>query len=192
MSEVSPPDPVSGHPELDDDTTDVEPVAGDPEATDGRASGTGDVPEDGDGSGDRDASGDGALLGLELEEVDAVEGDRAADVVAVASDEHVGERALARTVRSHDRVHLARRDGQVDALEDRLVLVFQLDVQIADFQHIVSSRARPQPTLPSREMATRLCASIANSIGSACSTSRQKPLTTSATASSSPTPRARQ
>ena len=48
------------------------------------------------------------------------------------------------------------------------------------------------PTLPSRLIATSFCASMANSIGSACSTSRQKPLTTSATASSSSMPRWRQ
>ena len=48
------------------------------------------------------------------------------------------------------------------------------------------------PTDPSNEIATRLCASMANSIGRACSTSRQKPLTTRATASSSSMPRDRQ
>src|SRR6056297_3139920 len=49
-----------------------------------------------------------------------------------------------------------------------------------------------QPTDPSSEIATSCCASMSNSIGSACSTSRQKPLTTSATASSSSIPRERQ
>ena len=46
-----------------------------------------------------------------------------------------------------------------------------------------------QPTEPSSEIATRACASIANSIGNACSTSLANPLTISATASSSPMPR---
>ena len=47
------------------------------------------------------------------------------------------------------------------------------------------------PTLPSRLTSSSFCASTANSIGSFCSTSRTKPLTSSATASSSGTPRAR-
>src|ERR1051326_3691243 len=48
------------------------------------------------------------------------------------------------------------------------------------------------PTLPSSEMPTSFCASTANSIGSCCSPSRQKPLTISATASSCGMPRCRQ
>jgi len=48
------------------------------------------------------------------------------------------------------------------------------------------------PTEPSSEIPTSFWASTANSIGSCCSTSRQKPLTTRATASSSPMPRWRQ
>ena len=40
------------------------------------------------------------------------------------------------------------------------------------------------PTLPSRLIPNNFCASTANSIGSCCSTSRAKPLTISATASS--------
>ena len=49
-----------------------------------------------------------------------------------------------------------------------------------------------QPTLPSSEIATSFCASTANSIGSSCSTSLQKPLTMSAVASSSSRPRCMQ
>jgi len=49
-----------------------------------------------------------------------------------------------------------------------------------------------QPTEPSSEIATNACASMANSIGSACSTSLANPLTISATASSSSMPRDRQ
>lgn len=45
------------------------------------------------------------------------------------------------------------------------------------------------PTLPSRLIATSFCASTANSIGSFCMTSRTKPLTSRATASSSERPR---
>ena len=55
-----------------------------------------------------------------------------------------------------------------------------------------SSAAMDQPTDPSSEIATSAWASIANSIGNACNTSLQNPLTTSATASSSSMPRDRQ
>src|SRR5262249_40559163 len=48
------------------------------------------------------------------------------------------------------------------------------------------------PTLPSREIEISFCASTANSIGSCCSTSLTKPLTTSAVASSADMPRWRQ
>ena len=48
------------------------------------------------------------------------------------------------------------------------------------------------PTLPSSEIAISFCASTANSIGSCCSTSRTKPLTISAVASSPDSPRCRQ
>src|SRR5581483_899769 len=46
-----------------------------------------------------------------------------------------------------------------------------------------------QPTLPSSEIEISFCASTANSIGSCCSTSRTKPLTTRAVASSADMPR---
>src|SRR5258708_14079476 len=48
------------------------------------------------------------------------------------------------------------------------------------------------PTLPSSLMAISFCASTANSIGSCCSTSRTKPLTINAVASSAERPRCRQ
>jgi hypothetical protein len=54
------------------------------------------------------------------------------------------------------------------------------------------SRRWTQPTLPSRLMPTSFCASTANSIGSCCNTSRQKPLTIIETASSFARPRCRQ
>lgn len=47
----------------------------------------------------------------------------------------------------------------------------------------------PHPTLPSKLIATSFCASTANSIGSFCITSRTKPLTSRATASSCDRPR---
>lgn len=45
------------------------------------------------------------------------------------------------------------------------------------------------PTLPSSEIEISFCASTANSIGSCCSTSRTKPFTISAVASSADSPR---
>ncbi len=48
------------------------------------------------------------------------------------------------------------------------------------------------PTLPSSETAISFCASTANSIGNCCSTSRTKPLTMSAVASSAESPRCMQ
>src|SRR5262249_32191637 len=51
------------------------------------------------------------------------------------------------------------------------------------------SKRGHHPTDPSRLMATSFCASTANSMGSSCRTSRTKPLTSNATASSSGRPR---
>src|SRR5262245_50233450 len=61
-------------------------------------------------------------------------------------------------------------------------------------ERLVELRHPPlrQPTDPSRLIEISFCASTANSIGSCCSTSRTKPLTTSATASSSESPRCMQ
>ena len=65
----------------------------------------------------------GALVGLHVDEVLAVESRRSAgDVVAGVTGEGVGEGALARPVRAHQRVHLALWDREVDALQDRRVL----------------------------------------------------------------------
>jgi hypothetical protein len=50
-------------------------------------------------------------------------------------------------------------------------------------------RLNHQPTLPSSEIEISFCASTANSIGSCCSTSLTKPLTTRPTASSCESPR---
>ena len=74
-----------------------------------------------------------ALLGRHLKEVLAVERDRAGrDRVHLAAGEHLRERALARAVRPHDGVHLARVDGQVDPLEDLLAVDFR--AKAADFE----------------------------------------------------------
>ena len=61
-----------------------------------------------------------------------------------------------------------------------------------DFDPSDSVRCHHYPTLPSRLTEISFCASTANSIGSCWITSLTKPLTTSATASSSSRPRLRQ
>ena len=124
-----------------------------------------------------------ALLRLQLQQVPAVI-EHLAPVhrVALAAGEHIGERALAGPVRPHHGMHLAGADREIDPVQDRLAL--DRGVEIADFKH--------QPTDPSSEIPTSFWASTANSIGNCCSTSRQNPLTISATASSSPMPRWRQ
>src|SRR4029078_12899641 len=76
----------------------------------------------------------GALLGIEVEQILAVELDGAAgDLVAALAGEDVGERALAGAVRPHDRVHFARTDGEVDALENGLV--FDAGLEGGDLAH---------------------------------------------------------
>src|SRR5262249_11150724 len=102
---------------------------------------------------------------------------------------------------------LRRRDvGLVEALEKRgrgrlprlalgIVLGafgFELCNGLVERRHIASSTGTRQPTEPSRLIEISFCASTANSIGSCCSTSLTKPLTTSATASSAESPRWRQ
>ena len=81
-----------------------------------------------------------ASFGRHLEQVGTVERDDATDVVAIPAGERVGERALARAVRAHDRVHLAGADIEVEPLED--LLVADGGGEVLDVQH--------QPTLPSR------------------------------------------
>ena len=75
-----------------------------------------------------------ALVGAGLGHVLAVEQDLPlGDLVGGVAGDRVGERRLARAVRAHDRVHLARRDGEVDALDD-LGAVLEGDVQVLEFQ----------------------------------------------------------
>src|SRR5205823_10027399 len=71
----------------------------------------------------------------------------------------------------------AAADGKFKPVKDFPAV--DLDVQILHFQQI-----HFYPTLPSRLIEISFCASTANSIGSCCSTSLTKPLTTSATARS--------
>src|SRR5262245_60257260 len=100
------------------------------------------------------------------------------------SGKDFGERALARPVRAHDRVHLAGADRELDALED-------LDAGHGGGQaaHLQQRAPLHQPTLPSSFRPRSLVASTANSIGSCVNTSRQKPLIIIDTASSAPMPR---
>ena len=75
-----------------------------------------------------------ALVGVHLDEVLAVEQDLALrDLVQRVAHERIGERRLAGPVRAHDRVHLVRVHGEVDALDD-LGSVLERDVQILEFE----------------------------------------------------------
>src|SRR5215467_5371505 len=70
--------------------------------------------------------------------------------------------------------------------------VGKVDDGLLGSRHSYPRYFRGYPTLPSSEIEISFCASTANSIGSCCSTSLTKPLTTSATASSSERPRCMQ
>ena len=73
----------------------------------------------------------GTLLGGQSGDVRAIHGDRTTGhVVAGPSGEDVGERALARAVRSHDGVHLAGVDGEAQTVENRLVV--DIDSKLVD------------------------------------------------------------
>ena len=126
--------------------------------------------------------GGGAGFGGALEQVDAVEGDGAGGGVAVAAGEDVGQGALARPVGSHDGVHLAGSDIEVEAAQHGLA--GDGGGEVLDVEH--------QPTVPSRLRRMSAWASTAYSMGSSSNTSRQKPLTIMAVASSSVRPRWRQ
>ena len=96
------------------------------------------VLRDGDaGDGDRILEGEEeararALLGVGLGDVVAVEDDLAVgDLERGVAHDRVREGRLAGAVRAHQRVHLARRDLEVEALEDLLVL--GADVKVGDF-----------------------------------------------------------
>src|SRR5262249_8702401 len=101
------------------------------------------------------------------------------------------ERALARR---HD-MHGAAERGQADQRPGAAPLYGEFFAMAAIHQrHIVDvhDRLAGHPTLPSRLTEISFCASTANSIGSCCSTSLTKPLTTRAVASSSERPRCMQ
>ena len=115
----------------------------------------------------------GALLGIHVEQVLAVELDRAAgDFVGGMPGQHAGERALARAVGPHDGVHLARLHREVDALQNvaplgacaRSSLISSIDIDprngrpegsaLTYRQTIRSAHQQPatsiQPCLPAR------------------------------------------
>ena len=73
----------------------------------------------------------GALGRRHRQQFDAVDAHRAAeDLVAGVTGQRVGQRGLARSVRSHDDVDLARRHGQVETLQD--LFARDLDAQSFD------------------------------------------------------------
>ena len=131
--------------------------------------------------GQEDAGG-GAVLGRQGQQVLPLEGHRSGDVIGVVAGEDVGQGGLTRPVGAHDGVHFAGADLEVDASEN--LVPADAGVKVSDVQH--------HPTLPSRLTLSSRFASTANSIGSSLNTSRQKPLTIMATASSSEIPRWRQ
>ena len=76
----------------------------------------------------------GALVRRQAEQLLAVDGDRArGDLVVAAAHEHVRQRRLARAVRPHERVHLARLHLEVDAAQDLVAL--DRRVEVDDPQH---------------------------------------------------------
>jgi hypothetical protein len=70
-------------------------------------------------------------------------------LIAVAARQDIRQGRLARPVRPHDRMHLARADLQVYAPQDDLVFFLKLDVQIIDFQHFSSLGPGPAASLDS-------------------------------------------
>src|SRR6266849_387823 len=98
--------------------------------------------------------------------------------------EHLRERALARAVRAHDRMHFAFADREIHTFQD--LGARNGDPQPFDLEQGLSLL---HPTLPSRLIPCNRVASTANSIGSSLNTSLQKPLTIIETASSDDSPR---
>ena len=78
----------------------------------------------------------GPLLGGQVEQVLTFKGHGPfGDLIRLAAGEHLRERALARAVAAHDRVHLAGVDRQVDALEDHPLLAGgDAGVEVFDFK----------------------------------------------------------
>jgi len=107
----------------------------------------------------------------------AVEPDRLGEIWVNQRLPHLSKTAL-EPLRWQCRTHktgVTRRRHRI-----AIKLLVNLHTELREIYH---------PTLPSREIATSFWASTANSIGSFCMTSRTKPLTSSATASSCDRPR---
>ncbi len=74
------------------------------------------------------------LVRFERQQIGAFERHRAAgDLVVRLAGQHVRERRLARAVRSHDGVHLARLHGKIEALED--LPAIHRDLKVLDIEH---------------------------------------------------------
>jgi hypothetical protein len=128
-----------------------------------------------------------ALLRCHREQVDVAEQHLpGGHLVVRMPGQHFGERALARAVRPHDRVHLAGAHRQVDAAQD--LGTVDVGVQVADLQQHFRAFAN-HPTLPSSFRPSSCDASTANSIGSCVNTSLTNPLMIIDTAASGSIPR---
>ena len=104
--------------------------------------------------------------------------------VCRVAGEHLRQRALARAIRSHERVHFAIANREIDTLED--LVARNGDPKALDFEERPPFR---HPTLPSKLIPSSRVASTANSIGSSLKTSLQNPFTIMDTASSDDSPR---
>ena len=81
-------------------------------------------------------AGGGAGVRLHREDVLAVQQDLAVeDLVILLAGDDIAERGLAGAVRPHDGGDFSIVDREREPVEDRLVLVGDLDVQVADFEH---------------------------------------------------------
>jgi hypothetical protein len=81
----------------------------------------------------------GPCFRLEIEQIlPPVPDGAAGDLVGRVACQYLGQRALAGSVGTHDRVHLARIDREVDAPKDFLVAGAR--AKVSDFQHRVRLR----------------------------------------------------
>ena len=104
----------------------------------------------------RKMPGLGPFVGLELEQVDAVDGRRAlGDFVIRVAHQGVAQRALARAVRPHQGMDLALADRQVDPFED--LLAIDRDVQVVDLENFAHPSVSPVRMLGRR---SRWCQTV--------------------------------
>ena len=83
-------------------------------------------------------AGGRALERLHGKQILTLPGDRArGDLVVVLAGQHVSERRLAGAVRAHDGMHLAGRQGEVEAFQD--LAAIDIDVKVLDLKHYDSS-----------------------------------------------------